>query len=399
MAFGPTTLKIWPVTPDWSNGVSETLSWGTDVMQASATAVSQHCSYRIGPRRSLSFEVLAEHQERKVVDMLLAGYSGPWQLPVWPDVQWLPASVNAASVAIPCATEGFDFVAGGWALLYSSVNVWQIVQIDTVASDHLGLVSALPSTFAAGSRLYPLRRARVQPGSEERMLDLDLSRRRLAFDIDEPCDWPVLASPTMYLGHPLLDVRPTENDDPTVGYNRLLQTLDYGGALPFVYDFPKRALRVQKTGWTLFSRAEHSWYRSLLYTLAGRRVPMWLPSWTSDLKATATIAGGSKLLTVAWAGYTQFGLGKTNRRDLRIELVDGTVFYRRVSASAEVGANEVLTLDSSLNIASIAPEQILSVSFVALSTLASDDIEIEHVADADGTANSTLGWQAVVPDV
>ena len=31
-------------------------------------------------------------------------------------------------------------------------------------------------------------------------------------------------------------------------------------------------------------------------------------------------------------------------------------------------------------------------------TLASDSVEIEHITDQDGTARSTLGWQAVVPD-
>ena len=35
---------------------------------------------------------------------------------------------------------------------------------------------------------------------------------------------------------------------------------------------------------------------------------------------------------------------------------------------------------------------------MALATLAHDEVEIEHVTDADGTATST-GWQAVVPDV
>ena len=59
MSFGPSSLRIWPVTPDWSTPVTERLAFGTDVAHASATAVSSHVSYRVGPRRSFGFEVYA----------------------------------------------------------------------------------------------------------------------------------------------------------------------------------------------------------------------------------------------------------------------------------------------------------------------------------------------------
>jgi hypothetical protein len=45
--------------------------------------------------------------------MLLAGWGGAWQLPIWPDVQRLSAPLSAGAVSVPCATAGFDFVAGG----------------------------------------------------------------------------------------------------------------------------------------------------------------------------------------------------------------------------------------------------------------------------------------------
>lgn len=399
MAFGPSSLRIWPVTPDWSNGVAETLAFGTDVMRASATAVSQHRSYRIGPARGFAFDVLAAAQERRVVDMLLAGYSGIWQLPIWPDVQWLSASVASGADAVPCATAGFDFVARGLALLYASVNRWQVVTIETIAADHIALSEPTTLAFARGSRLYPLRSARVQPGAEERYKSDDVSRRRLTFDIAEPCDWPALVDPSTYLTHPVLETRPDESDDPTASYERMLQTVDDGIGVPLVHDLPAQALRIQKCDWKLFGRAQHSWFRSLIYTLDGRRVPMWLPSFASDLKAAAAIAGGSTSLSAEWAGYTLFGKGRHNRKDLRIELNDGTVFYRRINDAAEAGDTETLTLNASLDAGSIAPERIRCISFMALSTLASDEIEIEHVTDADGTAKSTTGWQAVVPDV
>lgn len=225
MGFTAAGTRIWPVPPDWSNGVQEQLAWATDVLQATATAVTQHRGLRVGPRRSFTFDVLADAQHRRVAEMLLFGHSGQWDLPIWPDVQWLIATLGAGETSVPCATAGYDFVAGGRALLYDTVNRWEVVTVDAIAADHLTLSSATVGTYPPGSRLYPLRRARVQDDAEERLRTDDLGLRGLAFDIDEPCDWPVLASPTTYLSHTVLDIRPDESDDPTSSPRRLNQVV------------------------------------------------------------------------------------------------------------------------------------------------------------------------------
>lgn len=399
MAFTYSGARIWPVPPDWSAGVQEALRWSSDVMQATATAVTQHRALRTAPRRSFTFEVLSVGQDRRVADMLLAGYSGTWDLPIWPDVQRLEAPVSIGATEIPCATDGFDFTAGGRAVLLNGINRWEVVQVASVASDHLALVAPTVGAFARGTRLYPLRRARVQDGAEERLRNDDLGRRSIAFDIVEACDWPLLADGPMYLGHAVLEARPDESEDPNAAFGRIAQTVDYGTAYPVVQDLPGLALRSQQSSWKLMGRAEHSWFRSLLYTLDGRRTPMWIPSLAADLKPTAPIAGGAVAMPIEWAGYTLFGLGKPNRRDVRIQLDDGTVLYRRIVASAEVGDGETVVLNAALDAGSIAPERIRRVSFMALCAQASDEVEIDHATDADGVATSTTGWLAVVPDV
>lgn len=399
MTFADGDIPIWPVPPDWSKSVTETLAFGTDVMMPPATGVSQHRSYRPIPRRVFGFDVLANGQARRTAEMLLAGWGGAWRLPIWPDVQWLSASLSSGATSIACDTAGFDFVDGGKALLYADVNDWQVVTIDTVEADHLALSAALAAGTTPGTRLYPLRLARVRGGAEEARFNDGLGRRSLAFDIAEACTWPVLDGVTQYLGHDVLEVRPDESDDPTASVDRLLQTVDYDTALPVVHDLAGVGLRAQQTAWKLFGRAQHTWFRSLLYTRCGRQVPLWLPSFAADLQLADAIAGGSAVLPVEWCGYTLYGLGQHNREDLRIELNDGTVFYRRVTAAAEDGGTENLTIDASLDAGSIAPERVRSIGFMALSVLASDETEIEHVTDADGIAKSTTGWQAVVPDV
>jgi hypothetical protein len=399
MAFASATAKIWPVPANWSKGVSESLAWSTDLARASGTASSQHRALRDVPARQLSFEVLADAQARRAADMLVAGYTGTWQLPIWPDQQWLGTPVSLGATTIPCATAGFDFVAGGQALLLAGLNSFELVTIDAIAADGLTLTAGATAAHASGTRLVPVRTARLQEGAEERLLSDDLGRRSLAFDIVEPCDWPALASPTTYLGHPVLDRRPDESDDPTAAVSRMVQSVDYGSGAPVAHDLPQFGIGTRQLHWKLFGRAQHTWFRSLVYTLAGRAMPIWVPSFASDLKPSTAIAGGSTTLFVQWAGYTLFGKGKHNRKDVRIELTDGSVLYRRITNAVEAGATETLTLSSSLDAGSIDASRIRSISFMALATLASDTVELQHDTDADGVATSTTGFQAVLPDV
>lgn len=393
--------RVWPLPPDWNQPVVETLSWGTAVAVASATAVSDHSGYQLGPQRAIGFEVAAARPgDRQLIDNLLAGYRGHYLLPIWPDVQRLDVPLIAGDDTIACRTDGFDFAEGRRALLWQSPTRWATVEVAGIDEDGLALADALASDWPVGTRLYPLRLARLQDGAEERLLTDTVSRRKLSFDIAEPCDWPALETLPEYLGHPVLEKRPDESDDPTAAYKRLLQSNAYPGALPMAYDLADQALRMQSTQWKLFRRTEHSWFRALLSLLDGRNVPLWLPSFAADLLPTGPVAGNSTALAVAWCGYTALSKGRHNRRDLRIELNNGTVYYRRIVDAVETsGTVETLTLDAALDAAEIPAERIRQISYMALSTLASDSVELQHVTDADGLATATLGWQATVPDV
>ena len=396
MAFGSASARIWPVPPDWAGGVQESLAWATEVLQASGTAVTHHRSYRATPRRGFSFDVGANAQRHRVVEMLIGGHRGTWELPIWPDGQRLAAPLSADTDLIPCSTEWLDFSEGGRALLLGSINQWEVVEVATVGDGYLVLEAPVQAAWPRGTRLYPLRRAWLQDGAEARLRTDSFSRRRLAFDLDEPCDWPELAGGAEHLGHRVLDRRPRSSAEPTFSVSGLRQSVDYGTGLPFHADLPRAALRAQRDTWSMVGREQRAWFRSLLYTLRGRQRPIWVPSWSTDLQAVAAVSGTD--LTVEWAGYSLFGAGRPNRRDLRIELRNGAVHYRRVVDAVEAGQAETLTLSAPLDGASIEPRQIRKISMMALATLASDSTEIDHKVDSQGVAQAVTGWQEVLID-
>lgn len=392
-------MQVWPLPPDWSNGIQERLAWLTEILRAETTGATVHRSLRLGPRRSFTFEVVACGNDRSILDMLVARHGGEWLLPIWPDASWLGSDLPGGAIEVRCDTTGRDFVVSGKALLHSSIGHWELVDVAGVHFDRVAFAAPTTASFSAGDRLYPLRLARLQDGAREELLSDLVSRRELTFDITESSSFPAWSNPSTYRGHPVLVDRPDETTNLTGSYSRLGGTVDFDTSHPWVHDLAGLGLRTQQAQWTILGREEHSAFRSMLYALAGRAMPIWVPSWAADIVPLGTVPANGTTLRIANAGYTRFGLNQPNRRDLRIELFNGTTLYRRVVGATELEALELLVLDQPLDTSAIPAAQIRLISFLALSTLSSDEVEIDHITDADGVAQATLSWQAVVPDV
>lgn len=399
MSYASGQPVVWPLMPDWAASVRETLAWSTEIQQASATGVTYHLGRRLAPVRSFDFEAPTNGQERRVIDMLMSDRAGgQWVLPIFPDQQWLRAGYSANDTFLACETTGFDFRDGGLALLYRAVNDWELLTIASVEASGLDLAEPLTKDWGRGARLFPARLARLRAGSRILGITDDVGRPRVSFVVDEPCDWPAALPATTYLTHPVLETSRDFGADGEVVYERLLSESGNGSGLPYVADVAGVALRSTPHVWELFGRAEQTAFRSLLYGLRGRQVPIWVPSWDSDLVPVASIGPGATSITCEWSGYALFGRQQPNRRDIRIELRDGTKFYRRVTSSSEIGGQEVLGISSPLG-QTVAPRSVRRISFMTLATLASDEIQIQHNTDSDGHARAVAPWKAVVPDV
>lgn len=400
MSFAAGSPVIWPRPPDWGSSVRETLSWYTEVLQASGNGSTLHRSLRLSPRRSFSFDVLANDQERRVLATLVrARGSHRWLLPIWPDEQLLPTALVAGAIVIPCKTKGFDLTAGGRAVLWRGVNDWEIVSIDLVGAASLILGAPISRAWPRGTRLLPLRWARMDQGSSIKMVTDVFDRMQLSFTLDETSDFSELPAMTIYLDHPVLTLRPDFAEDLDVGYSRVQQTTDTLTALPFTSDLPGVAFRTVRTVWERWGRAEQAQFRGLLYTLSGRAKPLWVPTWQQDLRLIHAVDAVATTITVEWCGYTLYSRLLPNRRDVVITLSDGATYYRRIIDAIEVGNVERLTLDDALGRA-VTPGQVRAISFLGLYTLASDTVEIEHITAGDGgRARIPLAWQEVLPDV
>jgi hypothetical protein len=397
-----TRIVAWPFVPDWSEGITERLIWATDIMQ-SETLAEQRRAIRQAPRREFDAAFHATGRERQYLDLLLYGWSARvWVLPVWPDIQQLPLDLPAGSLSIPCQTADFDFRDGGLALLRGAeagaVFDIEVVEVAAVAAGGLSLSRVTERDWPRGARLYPARTAQLrQAPSLNRRTDR-LDSFDAAFRLSEPSDWPGVAPALTYRNRPLLAARPNESADLTRQFYRLLSELDNGAALPLVTDIGGLALPLLQHRWLGANRAEQAAYRRLLTWLAGRQQALWLPTHAADLSLAAPMPASGVNIDIAYVGYTRFAQNRPGRRDIRIELADGTALHRRITGAMEVNANtERLSLDAAPGV-ELSTANVARISYLCLCRLDSDSVEIRHQTDSAGVAECELIFRGVRDD-
>lgn len=399
MSYVEDGFVVWPLLPNWRDGVRENLACKTEILggKASLTGVRQKRARRSSPRRTFEFTVHPFAQGRRLLDNIENDHGArDYLLPIWPDSQEITADLALAASEIPCETSGYDF--SRYALLRSgSVERFdfEVVEIDTVEADSITLIGVTSNAWPRGTKLFPLREARLALGSASSLLTADVATKAVTFDITEPCDWPPHTFAVEYRGYPVWDIAPEWTGRREQGFERMIVNVDNGSSIPAVFDFPAAAFRSTSIRWVASNRQEHALQRAVFYALRGMLRSLWVPSFADDLKPTATLAEGAATLTVEWCGYTVFGRHQETRRHLRIELRDGTVYYRRVISEAEAGANEVLTLDSNHPETATASE-VRRISFMVLSEAATDVLVLDHVTDANGTTIASFVFEGVV---
>jgi len=388
----------WAALPDWTNGISERLGWKTDVLTA-WSGVEQRRALRLSPRRIFGFQALLNAQDKRSIEAALFAWSSMvWALPIWTDGEALTAALAPGATTIPADTVNRDYVDGGLAILINDAASYEVLQIDSVSSSALALSQAVLGSWQAGrARLFPVRTARLQGFPQITRYNDDYIGVQAQFVTVEPCDWTPALPATTYRGVAVLENRPSEG---ALGatYTRQMAIIDPETGVFAVDDTAQQGFPLTTHDWWLDGRTARATFRSLLYALKGRQGALWVPTYQQDLLVAALIASNATNIDVEWFGYTRYLSGRINRRDIRIELNNGTIFYRRITGASEVSAAiERLSIDSQLG-QDVAPSAIRAISFLAMCRLDADEIEIAHLTN-QGLAQATTNWRAVRSDV
>lgn len=387
-------VTAWSFLPDWTNGVVERMEWATNVIQ-SYNAKEQRRALRLAPRKTYEFEATFEGDARRLAEANAWGWGARvWALPVWNDGSTLAANLPAGSTVVPVETAGRDYVVGGLAIFIGSAFAAETVEIAAVGSDSITLTRPTSTAWPQHTNLFPARSARLAQTVNLSRFTGDVASLRTSFNLDDPVDYTPAVGPTLYRSAPVLTRVPNWSGGLDVELSRKLAELDSMTGRRIYDDEAGIPLPVQRMSFTLTSKAEQAAMRGLLYALKGRQGGVWVPSWARDLRVAAVIDLAAMAIEVAFCGYSRQIAAGTGRRDVRIELSDGTVYFRRIlSASQLANGNERLIIDAALG-RTVEPFEVAVVSFMTLCRLESDAVEFAHwTGDVCDLSTSFRGYQ------
>ena len=384
---------LWQVEPDWTNGITETLEWKTDILQ-SYSGAEQRIARRLSPRRTFEFTILINGNERARFENKLASVGGnSWYFPIFTDVTHLETDVDLNTTVLPCSTTGRDFVIGNKVLIKSemnNINQSALLEVADVNENSITLINPLKSRFNAGACIYPVRLAVLTDVPELTRYNDDLLSAQIRFRIGEHNAFSNdISHLPIYRNFPVLTMHPDWAESLKGRYERFLIELDNGSSIPSLLDTARLPFFVQEFRWFVTERIAQVELRKLFYYLNGCQKCMWVSSQSSDFNVVFV---DGRVIEVENVGFNEIGL-IPGRKDIAINLCNGDVLYRRIETVAAVSDEiERLLLNDSINVNA---EDILSVSFLTLCRLDSDSVSWEHVTDADGLANITCSFRGI----
>lgn len=388
-------IPVWYFEPNWTNALTESFEWLTSIL-ASPTGAEQRRALRIFPRKELEFSVTAGGSEAAALDRAVTVYGATaLYLPLWHEAFWLETSAANDATTIRC--QDADSFGAGTILFIGSTersSHYELVEVASVTGDVITLSVPLENAWPAFSKVHPVRKARLadQP-SVTRITDSALTLT-VNFKIIERNDDADNITLETYSGFPVYAVEPNEGQANNFQYERKLEEFDNQTGFALIGDTAGRAFRKQTFSWSVNGRNAYAQLKALLYRLRGKQKALWLPSFNQDFEVTANVATGQQILTVRDIGFTESGGAGVEAKHICIFMTDGSRLYRQIVSSSQSSNNtEILFLNQAFASA-ISKDAILRVSFMRLSRLDQDRIEISHKTDTMGVSDCAVGFRA-----
>lgn len=383
-------LPVWTIKPNWDEGVTERLSWLTDVL-ASTYGTEQRRALRLSPRREFEMKFNPVDQVRSYFDLWLHRMgSFEFMVPLFHDSGRMTAAAAIGAVTIFLDTTYREFEADGFAILIGDDPfTFDKVSISAVAADRL-TVTGVTQAWPAGTRVHPLRRSRLSDESQAAAITNRVGEATLQFqlnqanDIDDEGVWD-----TIYAGYPVIENAPNRRENIDLTFNRNTLLLDNDLGLRVLNDDAGRAFTLQVDNRMMTGRAEHWAFRQMLYRLRGQQGGIWLPTFNRDIELSRAALTTDNFINIKKIGYAYTG-GRIDGRD-HIMLPGGHCSAISSLGGAPTAAEEHLALSAPLGTAWPAGT---FASFMDVCRLASDDIEIKHHTDTDGVAESNLSFRS-----
>jgi hypothetical protein len=387
-------ITVFSVAPDWSQGITETIEYLTDVLVAYSDN-EQRRALRQLPRRGMKYRALAlKARDSAGMESLVWGWQNqPFGVPWWQDQTPLTSDTPAGSFSIPCKTTDRQFAPGGIAVIWIDEYTFEALTIDTVAADHITVTSPTQFSWKAGpsTLVMPVFLARLKSQVVVDRLSSAIDQMDLEFtgEAQQPAPAPSSSLPT-YKGFNVLEVAPNWATDLKRTYSRSLVILDPKIGPIAAVDKGGSAIVGQEFPWWLNDHAAVTQFRAFLIAQFGQLRPFWIPTWDQDLVLHQDVLSTDTGIAIESEFYTRFFFPSKARKYIAFIPTDGSGnVYRKVTNASDNGdGTELLTLESPTG-KNFSKSQ-TQISFLTLARLASDESSLVWMNSDLAQANLQL---------
>lgn len=376
---------LWPFCP--APEFTEAIIYRTDLMPSYSS--EQRMRLTGAPRQAYNYVYRMTHRAyERASSMIAVNGINPFDLPTWVERQRV--TVSGGSTTINIDTTASSYQAGGKAVLWSSDERCEVVDIDSVTSGSITLDQ--PTTQDHNGFVMPAADAYCLSG---------LSVTRSPQPIQEAqTEW------MCYIGQDLSDASlydlwrglPVVDSCPRIGADTWTDTVtipsmmvDNGLAKPVFRKARKDPQRDISMQWMTNDPHELWGVRQWLYSRRGMQKAFWLPTWTKGFDLAAPVSPTDATMTIRRLHVT------STTGALMVKLRDGAQHYVKYTGATPSGQNEVLALDGVAGFAA-SPDDVSLICPLHCVRLAQDRIELSHQHTGHGQISTIRVMANEVPE-
>jgi len=386
------------VEPDWADGLRYRRRWRTSI-QSGITGFEIRSKLYTWPRRSIDYSIgaIGNDETSYLKRKLFKSMSGVAGVPFWQDETTLTAQANSGQAVLNVgSTENRNFEVGGQCILIQDQSSFEVGNIQSKTSDSITLSSNLAYTWPAGTRVYPVLKARIDRGftAEAKTGSVWTARIRFNEAFDEDITHYVGSMPARFQSFGDYKVMDIEPDGGTVSQSmhKPFTLTEFLGA-QYTYSLYDETVFKFTGEFSFFDRSDLQEFLDFFDAMAGRWGAFWLPTNVIDVRISLPFSSTDKRITVNDGdAFKDFWLDTNAGRNIIIFWPDGTFACGEV---IEVEGNELILYEPIGKEATSGQVDYLVTCFLPLARFDQDEIEVDFFTTNVGrikTRFKSLRW-------
>jgi hypothetical protein len=372
------------------NGGIEQLLWATDLMR-SKDGKEQAFSLRLAPFSQIQYTLRHDGSldyQRMLVEALLVGGNPllPYGMQLWYEAEKITSAAGSGDSTVNIDTRYMQVFAGDSFVFTTPNRVNVIAEIDSFTASTITFTqpvgTALPlNTYGMPVRFGHLAGTPQLTTARFNLQDTDIKLRTEAdrdfSNVDANYfDFHTIESPA----RPIIRKRCLQGNSARGLIYRETQELDSVTGRLFVTGTEPIGEWISDVTVYCNSKAEIWAWREFLHSVRGSWGTFYLPSFQNDLPLNQRITLGGNTFEVPYMGVEAFLNAQAPYRDLRIQLDDGSVEYKRITDVTHNGnGTETITVDSVIGSAGFSEIADTMISFMRLCRIEGDTAQFTHL--------------------